>query len=239
MEDKERYKTGERAIAPIFATIIPALIIAVLMVVTAVSSRPREEFPIDVGRPSEDTPIEPMDDPPEELPPVQTPPPEDVPEITVDTDLPPSRFEDLMPPQPIQPAEQVSAKPAPEDAVQNIKSVIKMSGIPHSRTSGQRGRLTDGGVNNGDQETEHAVLKALRWLKKTQRTDGSWAGNPISNTGLAVLCYLAHGETPGKGEFGATVELALDYLITAQTGEEDEMRFRGADGNEYAFLIAT
>ena len=239
MEDKERYKTGERAIAPIFATIIPALIVVVLMVVTAVSSRPREEFPIDVGRPSEDTPIEPMDDPPEELPPEQTPPPEDVPEITVDTDLPPSRFEDLMPPQPIQPAEQVSAKPAPEDAVQNIKSVIKMSGIPHSRTPGQRGRLTDGGVNNGDQETEHAVLKALRWLKKTQRTDGSWAGNPISNTGLAVLCYLAHGETPGKGEFGTTVELALDYLITAQTGEGDDVRFRGADGNEYAFLIAT
>ena len=239
MEDKERYKTGERAIAPIVATIIPALIVTVLMVVTAVSSRPREEFPIDVGRPSEDTPIEPMDDPPEELPPEQTPPPEDVPEITVDTDLPPSRFEDPMPPQPIQPAEQVSAKPAPEDAVQNIKSVIKMSGIPHSRTPGQRGRLTDGGVNNGDQETEHAVLKALRWLKKTQKTDGSWAGNPVSNTGLAVLAYLAHGETPGRGEFGQTVELALDYLITAQTGEGDEVRFRGSDGNEYAFLIAT
>ena len=105
MEDRERYRTGERAIAPIVATVIPALIVTVLMVVTAISSRPREEFPIDVGRPSEDTPIEPMDDPPEELPPEQTPPPEDVPEITVDTDLPPSRFEDLMPPQPIQPAE--------------------------------------------------------------------------------------------------------------------------------------
>lgn len=239
MEDKERYKTGERAIAPIVATIIPALIVTVLMVVTAVSSRPREEFPIDVGRPSEDTPIEPMDDPPEELPPEQTPPPEDVPEITVDTDLPPSRFEDLMPPQPIQPAEQVSAKPAPEDTVQNIKSVIVMSGIPRSRTPGQRGRLTDGGVNNGDPTTEAVVMKALRWLKKTQKTDGSWAGNPVSNTGLAVLAYLAHGETPGRGEFGQTVELALDYLINAQTGEGDEVRFRGADGNEYAFLIAT
>ena len=41
------------------------------------------------------------------------------------------------------------------------------------------------------------------------------------------------------GEFGTTVELALDYLITAQTGEGDEVRFRGSDGNEYAFLIAT
>ena len=42
MEDRERYKTGERAIAPIVATIIPALIVTVLMVVTAVSSRPRD-----------------------------------------------------------------------------------------------------------------------------------------------------------------------------------------------------
>ena len=63
MEDWERYRTGERAIAPIVATVIPALIVTVLMVVTAVSSRPKEEIFIDVGHPTEDVPIT-LDDPP-------------------------------------------------------------------------------------------------------------------------------------------------------------------------------
>lgn len=240
MEDKERYKTGERAIAPIVATIIPALIIAVLMVVTAVSSRPKEEIFIDVGRPTEDVPIA-LDDPPPEPPPPE-PDPDPTPDVTVDVDVPEVKIEKLQPRPVERPTERVSGKPAPVDAVRNIRSVVKMPGMPWSNRPGTPGsnRFTDGSDEKyGDPTTEHAVLKALRWLKKTQRTDGSWAGNPISNTGLAVLAYLAHNEKPGKGEFGATVELALDYLITAQTGEGDEVRFRGSDGNEYAFLIAT
>lgn len=40
MEDKERYKRGERVIAPLVALVVPALIVTVLMVVTAISSRP-------------------------------------------------------------------------------------------------------------------------------------------------------------------------------------------------------
>ena len=241
MEDKERYKTGERAIAPIVATIIPALIAAVLTVVTAISSRPREEILIDVGRPTEDVPITP-DDPPPEPPPPPEPDPDPTPDVTVDVDVPQVKLEKL-PPQPIErPAERVSVKPAPVDAVQNIKSVVKMPGMPWSNRPGMpgSGHFTDGSDEKyGDPRTEAAVLKALRWLKKTQRTDGSWAGNPISNTGLAVLAYLAHNEKPGSPEFGPTVELALDYLLNAQTGEGDGVRFRGADGNEYAFLIAT
>ena len=240
MEDKERYKTGERAIAPIAATVIPALVIAVLMVVTAVSSRPKEEIFIDVGRLTEDVPIA-LDDPPPEPPPPE-PDPDPTPDVTVDVDVPEVKIEKLQPRPVERPTERVSGKPAPVDAVRNIRSVVKMSGMPWSNRPGTPGsnRFTDGSDEKyGDPTTEHAVLKALRWLKKTQRTDGSWAGNPISNTGLAVLAYLAHNEKPGKGEFGTTVELALDYLVTAQTGEGDEVRFRGSDGNEYAFLIAT
>ena len=240
MEDKERYKTGERAIAPIVATVIPALIVTVLMVVTAISSKPHEKHEWDIGRPVEDDPVTPIDDDPPPDPPPEIDPPEVTPGITIIPDVPQTMAE-VLPPQPIQPAaEPVTVKQAPQDAVQNIKSVLVMSGIPHSRTPGARAVLAGGGANYGDPTTEAAVLKALRWLKKTQKTDGSWAGNPVSNTGLAVLAYLAHGEVPSKSkEFGRTVELALDYLINVQTGEGDETRFRGADGNEYAFLIAT
>ena len=240
MEDRERYKTGERAIAPIVATVIPALIVTVLMVVTAVSSRPREKILVDIASADPDVdPIDQSDDPleppPEDVPPLET----DV-RITVDVPAPLSVAE-VVAPRPVEPtAAPADVKPAQGDAVQRITCPFFLPGMPTSRTAGMRKRYVDGTAGYGDTATEAAVMKALRWLKKTQRSDGSWAGNPVSNTGLAVLAYLAHGEVPSKSkEFGQTVELALDYLINAQTGERDETRFRGADGNEYAFLIAT
>ena len=241
MEDRERYKTGERAIAPIVATIVPALIVTVLMVVTAISSKGRKRIEVDVGRPVEDDPITQVDDDlPPDPPSEDLQPPDETPDITFDTDMPKVTTED-MPPQPIQQTEPVTVKPAPQDAVKPIKCPVHIPSLFAARETGSRAKYISGGPNGeyGSQATEAAVMKALRWLKKTQRTDGSWAGNPVSNTGLAVLAYLAHGETPGKGEFGQTVETALDYLINVQTGDGDETRFRGADGNEYAFLIAT
>lgn len=202
MEDKERYKAGERAIAPIVATVVPALIVTVLMVVTAISSRPRERIEIDIVRPVEDDPITPIDDDPPPDPPPEIDPPEVTPEITIIPDVPQTTAE-VLTPQPVQPAaEPVTVKPAPADAVQNIKCIVRMPGMPTSRTPGARAVLVGGGADNGDPTTEQAVMKALRWLKKTQRTDGSWTGNPVSNTGLAVLAYLAHGEVPsGRGRW--------------------------------------
>lgn len=239
MEDRERYKAGERAIAPIVATVIPALIVTVLMVVTAISSKPREKILVDIASAGQDVdPIDSIDDPPE--PPTEDlPPPETDVQISVDVPAPLSVAE-VTAPQPVEPtAAPTDVKHAQEDVVQRITCPVFMPGMPTSRTAGMRKRYVDGTVGYGDAATEGAVLKALRWLKTTQRADGSWTGNPISNTGLAVLTYLAHGETPSSVEFGRTVERALDYLIGAQTGDGDETRFRGADGNEYAFLIAT
>ena len=70
MEDRERYKAGERAIAPIVATVIPALIVTVLMVVTAISSKPREKHEWEIGTVQDDpVKIDPIDDPPPEPPP--------------------------------------------------------------------------------------------------------------------------------------------------------------------------
>ena len=243
MEDKERYKAGERAIAPLFATVIPALIITVLMVVTAVSSRPRLRLPpIDIPRPDETDIDRPDPDQPDPDP-IQTDEPDVVPDIQIDTPMPQS-VDKLAPPQPQSFAAEptVVAKLAPENAVLKVKSPVNLPSLFGVRGGPNRAKYTSDGIGGkyGSAETEVAVMKALRWLKKTQRTDGSWAGNPISNTGLAILSYLAHGEVPARSkEFGPTVQLALEYLIGAQSGEGDEVRFRGADGNEYAFLIAT
>ena len=67
-----------------------------------------------------------------------------------------------------------------------------------------------------------AVMRALRWLKKNQKADGSWPSSHkppafTAMTSLAVLTFLAHNEKPGESvEFGPTVQKALEYLIGVQ-----------------------
>ena len=67
----------------------------------------------------------------------------------------------------------------------------------------------------GKEEYEDQVVNALRWLQKTQQDDGSWnaQGKPAAMTGLALLAYLGHCETPLSPEFGETVQNAIVYLI--------------------------
>jgi hypothetical protein len=67
----------------------------------------------------------------------------------------------------------------------------------------------------GKEEYEDQVVSALRWLQKTQQPDGSWnaQSKPVAMTGLALLAYLGHCETPLSAEFGETVQNAIVYLI--------------------------
>ena len=66
----------------------------------------------------------------------------------------------------------------------------------------------------GNEQCEEAVLKALRWMKKTQNPDGSWGGQHKSAmTGLGLLAYLGHCETPLSEEFGESCLKAITYLI--------------------------
>lgn len=235
----DRYLNAyERMIGPFWGTLIPFACVMILMVVTAVQSQRREIIPIDIPRPVEDDPPpeqKPEDDPPEPPEPIEQ-------QVDFQIDTPATTFNEteFVNSEPVITSEPVSMKPADRDAVSIIKCPVTMPSISGSRTPGARGRFLTGGPTVGDSATEHSVMMALRWLKKTQRTDGSWNGQPISNTALALLCYLAHGETPRSEEFGATVETALEYLIGAmQEGADGKVRFKGSDGNEYAFLIAT
>ncbi|HVM59581.1 MAG TPA: hypothetical protein VMV72_01840 [Verrucomicrobiae bacterium] len=76
--------------------------------------------------------------------------------------------------------------------------------------SGRRLNQSGGSTN----ETERAVLAALRWLAAHQEENGSWrcGRSTAAGTALATLAFLGHGETPDSVEFGNTVGKALEYL---------------------------
>ena len=66
----------------------------------------------------------------------------------------------------------------------------------------------------GTPECEDAVMKALRWIKQTQNSDGSWGtADQVAMTGFAILAYLGHCETPASPEFGESVSRGIAYLI--------------------------
>ncbi|MEN9974208.1 MAG: hypothetical protein RLZZ282_214 [Verrucomicrobiota bacterium] len=72
-------------------------------------------------------------------------------------------------------------------------------------------RLTQ---NGGTPACEEAVVKGLRWLKANQKPDGSWGDtNQVGMTGLALLAYFGHCETPASEEFGDSCLKAIVYLV--------------------------
>jgi Prenyltransferase and squalene oxidase repeat len=68
--------------------------------------------------------------------------------------------------------------------------------------------------NGGNAACEEAVLKGLRWLKGNQNTDGSWGTIYQSGmTGLVLLAYFGHCETPASEEFGDSCLKGISYLV--------------------------
>uniref|UniRef100_UPI00356ACB3E prenyltransferase/squalene oxidase repeat-containing protein n=1 Tax=Pontiella sp. TaxID=2837462 RepID=UPI00356ACB3E len=115
------------------------------------------------------------------------------------------------------------------DSVADIESPLVMKGLMVGRSSaGRQKLLREFGGQYGSQ-AEQAVLKGLDWLKAHQRDDGAWGvGNSGSMTakqerarltGLALLCYLAHGETAQSDKYGETVQRAIQYLLHEQNSK--------------------
>ena len=230
----------QRLAAPLCAILFPTLGVIILIVVTAITGQNKETIQVDIARAQEDE-AELQEEQEQEEVEEQTPPEETV-DVMVDT--PNVTAVDVATPTATPTSEPVSTKPASQDSVALIKSPITMKSMTGSRTPGSIGKMTVGGASYGDATTEAAVLKALRWLKKTQKPNGSWQPQPVSNTGLAILAFLAHGETPSSKEFGPTVQKAMQFLIDSIGKKKDKtnkevVTFKGADGNEYATLIAT
>jgi hypothetical protein len=204
-----------RLASPVSAVVVPMLMVGLIAVFAAMKPAPDRTVPAELVEPQApeklDDIVEPIVDPPV--------PPEPVVDFTPDPTLPPSEV--------ASPPVEYSPRPVEVDAVAITRSPIVFRHIYGHRNPGAR----EGAMAQYDGlGTEDTVLRALRWLKKNQRTDGSWANDKPSMTALALLAYLAHGDTPASPEFGYTIEKALNFLIEAQQADG---HFRGADGHDY------
>lgn len=140
-------------------------------------------------------------------------------------------------PAPMTPMEDFAAL----DIKAEVQSPLILKGLFAGRSA--EGRAAMGAKFGGRffGATEAAVLKALEWLKNHQLEDGSWQGegsaqSKTAMTGLALLAFLAHGETPSSERYGPTVERAIRFLVEKDWQGD---RFRHVDGHWYAHGIAT
>ncbi|MFT5130710.1 MAG: hypothetical protein ACI8W8_004341 [Rhodothermales bacterium] len=115
-----------------------------------------------------------------------------------------------------------------------ITSPAKIPGLYTGRGDKRRkGMVTRGEMPKSGQD---AVQRALRWLARVQMDDGSWERGPAI-TGLALLCFLAHGDTPMSEEFGITVQKSMQWL--AATMPADGRPVPGKHGGVYDHGIVT
>jgi hypothetical protein len=76
------------------------------------------------------------------------------------------------------------------------------------------GRASGVSQFGGSSAGQESLLKALWWLAKVQNPDGSWGSKSQGGlTGLALLTFLAHGETQTSKNFGNTVKKAIQWLL--------------------------
>jgi hypothetical protein len=115
------------------------------------------------------------------------------------------------------------------DSVAEIESPLVMRGLMVGRSvAGRKKLLREFGGRYGGQ-AEQAVLKGLGWLQSVQEENGSWGVGKSKSmtakqerarlTGLALLSYLAHGETPQSESYGETVQRSIQYLLREQDGK--------------------
>ncbi len=61
--------------------------------------------------------------------------------------------------------------------------------------------------------SERALAKGLQWLAKSQGKEGNWRCNDLGLVGMGALAFMAAGHAPGRGEYGAPLQRALDYMV--------------------------
>jgi hypothetical protein len=64
-----------------------------------------------------------------------------------------------------------------------------------------------------------ALSRALKWLDAQQDASGGFPTDPLGQPGVSSLCVLAfmsQGHLPGDGQYGATVDRGIRYVLDSQ-----------------------
>jgi len=115
----------------------------------------------------------------------------------------------------VSPSEDISMDLADLNVISDAKSPLVMKGLYEGRSAAGRSRGL-AGAGRWAKDVENSVNKALEWLKNAQGNDGSWGPRKDAMTGLAILTFLANGETPSSEKYGATVEKGIKFLVSEQ-----------------------
>ncbi|NLG35532.1 MAG: terpene cyclase/mutase family protein [Lentisphaerae bacterium] len=212
-----------------------ALVLALLFLVDLTTKEPDQEIEVKVIEIDEQQ----LDELIEELE-----PPEELPDL-VETMTPPDVNPDMTPPPDVQ---DFTASPMMDtvtelDIASDALSPIILKNLAPGNMANRSGsgRAAAIGAHGGQwgQYAEAAVLRALAWLKANQNPDGSWGTRDREGyTGLALLTFLAHGETTASAEYGQTVEKGIRYLVARQN-EKGEFVKTENSGGVYGHAIAS
>ncbi|MEN9360906.1 MAG: hypothetical protein RL095_2441 [Verrucomicrobiota bacterium] len=107
---------------------------------------------------------------------------------------------------------------AATEIMADVKAVLAPS--VSSKMFGGRGAAGRAGAvarYGGSMKAQVHMERALSWLAKVQSPDGSWGSSARDGiTGLALLSFLAHGETPSSKFYGRTVERGIRFLAASK-----------------------
>jgi len=93
-------------------------------------------------------------------------------------------------------------------ALAALLSFVLVQGV-HAQKSDEKDVVT-----KIDPETELAIDKALEYLGKSQKADGSWGdGNKVARTALALMAFMAKGHMPEQEPYGDQMSKGIDYLL--------------------------
>lgn len=99
-----------------------------------------------------------------------------------------------------------------------------------------RGAATAGEDVKYQRAFDDAVDKGLAFLARSQATDGSFGSRTPAITALAVMAFLARGNTPGLPPYGDVINRGIDYILSQQSPRGDLMT---GGGQMYSHNIST